>query len=145
MEIEGKHSPLQSSKRSVKFEGQKDSVQIYEDWLINYKKKNPGFIEETNKYGIDEKGHGIIDFSDPHAEEDFVRHLAANSPRGGILDKDILIAKFEDGKLIDIRTNEEFPEGGYAELVQKLDAGIAYGDIPSPQSTASTPFSTAPY
>lgn len=141
----------QSSERVVKFEVDEDSIQakdsnqIYEDWLKKYKEKNPEFKEEQNTYQLDENGNGCIRFSDPQAEEDFVRQLATKYSNGSVLDKGISIAKLEGGKLIDPRTNQEFPEGGYAELVQKLDSGIAYSDIPSPKSTTPTPFATTPY
>lgn len=141
----------QSLERTIQFDGDedsiqaKDSVQIYDDWLKKYKEKNPEFDEGKNTYQLDENSNGCIKFSDPHAEEDFVRQLATKYPNGSVLDKGIPIAKFEDGKLIDPRTNQEFPEGGYAELVQKLDSGIAYSDIPSPKPTAPTPFATTPF
>lgn len=136
---------IQTSERCVKFEGKKSPNQIYEDWLKKYKEKNPDFKEDENNFKADKNGNGWINFKDPEAEEDFVRHLAANQSHGGILDKGILIAKFEDGKLIDPRTNHEFPEGEYAKLVQKLDSGIAYNDIPLSKPTAPTPFTTTPY
>jgi len=136
---------LKPSKRSVKFEDETDSVKIYEDWLKQYKIKSPAFKAEENKFKLDENGNGCIDFSDPDAEEDFVRHLAASNSHGSVLDKGILIAKFENGKLIDPRTNQEFPEGEYSKLVQKLDSGLSYSEICSSEPTAPKPLSTKPY
>ncbi|MBN9232003.1 MAG: hypothetical protein BGO90_07270 [Legionella sp. 40-6] len=130
------------SKRCVKFEGEENSRQIYEDWLKKYNEKKPGFNEEENNFRMDVNKYGLISFNDPQAEEDFVRYLAAHKSHGGILDKGILIAKYENGKLIDPRTNQEFRKGEYAELVQKLDSGIKYSDISYPKSIAPNPFST---
>lgn len=137
----------QNPERSVEFESKKDAKQaqaveeMYKEWVKKYKKKNPGFDEEDNCCETDEHGTTWIKFKDPHAEEDFVRHLAENG-HGGVYDKGILIAKFEEGKLIDPRTNKEFEKGGYANLVQQLDAGIAYKDIPLPEAKKSVEHSS---
>ncbi|MBA2709612.1 MAG: hypothetical protein H0U57_03345 [Tatlockia sp.] len=134
-----------SSERALQLDGEKDSNQIYVDWLEKYKAKNPDFKEDENTFAVDDKKVGWIKFTDPEAEEDFVRHFAANCLSGKIVDKGITIAKFKNGKLIDPRTNEEFPKGGYANLVQKLDSGIDYKEIPSPKSSSPTPFATNPF
>lgn len=143
--LKQKRMALESSERHVQFIGEIEAIQIYADWLKKYKAKNPDFNENKNNFKINEDGVGCICFSDPQAEEDFVRHLAANEPQGQISDKGIIIAKFKDGMLIDPRTNQEFKEGEYAALVHKLDSGIAYDDIPAPRSTTPTPFSMTPY
>jgi hypothetical protein len=136
---------LQSSERCVKFGRDEDAIQIYEDWLKKYKEKNPDIKQDENNLHTDEKGVDWISFSDPEAEEDFVRHLAANKSLGGVSNKGIIIANYEDGKLIDPRTNQEFPEGEYTKLVQQLDSGLAYSDIDLPKSSAPTPFGITPY
>ena len=143
--LQQEKSVLQPLERYIESDGEEDLIQIYEDWLKQYKDKHPGFDENENKYELDENGHGLINFSDPQAEEDFLRHMAENISRGIVLDKGTHIATLENGMLIDPRTNREFPEGEYAALVQKLDSGIAYNDIPSPRATRPTPFSTTPY
>jgi beta-xylosidase len=132
-------------KRSIEFAKDANPNEIYEEWLKEYKQKHPGFDADKNKFSVDENGVGHIHFNDPQAEEDFVRTLADANENGGVLDKGIQIARFEGGKLIDPRTNKEFPEGGYASLVQQLDSGIAYDDIPSPESSAPSPFKRSPY
>lgn len=144
-ELRRNQAALPPVARRVKLKDEKQVVQIYEDWLKEYKKKNPDFKEEENTIN-NKNGVSFISFSDPQAEEDFVRYLAAKGLGSeGILDKGILIAKFELGKLIDPRTNQEFPQGGYAKLVQDLDAGIAYNDIPaSDEPTAPTPCKITP-
>jgi hypothetical protein len=132
------------SEKLVILKENKSPVKIYEDWQTKYINSNPGFKKEENKFQIDENNKGWIKFSCPKAEEDFARHLAANMSNGSILDKGILIAKCEDGKLIDPRTNQEFQEGEYTKLVHELDKGITYQDIPSPKPTAPTPFAMTP-
>ncbi len=135
---------IQPSERALRFDGEKGSL-IYKEWVKKYKGKNPDFKEDENTFEVDENQIGWLKFSDPEAEEDFVRHLAANSLAGKILDKGIVIANFKNGKLIDPRTNEEFPKGAYASLVKKLDSGLSYEEINAQNSAVLTPFATTPY
>ena len=126
---------LSPSNRCIRFKPIKQedsSIEIYKVWIKN-KKKHPDFKEEEHRYHVDKQGYGWINFSDPHAEEDFLRCLAAKDFNGSILVNDQCIAKCKNGRLIDPRTEKEFPEGAYAELVKQLNAGMAYKDIPSAQ------------
>lgn len=134
--------------RMVKSKDKKDKKeleQIYNDWLLNYLKPKPGFNKDKNTFQIDENGDGVIQFSDPEAEEDFVRYLAEKITHGSITCNGITIAEFQLKKLIDPRTNKEFPKGAYAKLVQQLDAGIADKDTQSLNATAPSPLITTPF
>lgn len=140
-----KHMPQHPSARSLTIDdAKKDSKYIYQlyiDWLKTYQEKKPNFKPDENQCDKDEHGNVCIKFKDPQAEEDFVRQLAANDRLSGfIIDKGIKIAKFENGKLIDPRTNEEFKAGEYAKLVQQLDSGVAYKDIPSSEPSEQNRF-----
>ena len=123
--------------KDSKQEGNKPP-KVYQDWLQKYKAANPAFKEDENKFTIGEDGNGVLSFKDPKAEEDFVRELAKSNPHGGIIDKGIEIAKFENGELIDPRTKKAFPEGEYAHLVSQLDMGIAYDKTTMKSTQASS-------
>ncbi|ARG98119.1 hypothetical protein [Legionella micdadei] len=116
---------LDGKKKGAQKE-ENDFLDFYNNWLKKYKKDNPEFKEEENKVSIDQNGCGCINFTDPKAEEDFVRELAKTKTNGVITDKGIPIATFRNGDLIDLRTQKPFPEGGYAHLVSQLDQGIPY-------------------
>tara|TARA_Y100000588_G_C14102598_1_gene859481 strand:+ start:96 stop:641 length:546 start_codon:yes stop_codon:yes gene_type:complete len=118
---------------------------LYERFTSQYKKTHPDFDEKKNTIK-DDKKKGVVwlNFKDADAEEAFVRHIAQKATKGAIFHKKIKIASFQDGQLIDTRTNKAFGEGEYAKLIKQLDAGIQYNDIKLPESTAPSPFSTTP-
>lgn len=134
----------QSIDRTLDIDDGIDLNQIYNDFVKKYKKENPDFDEDKNNIKAQGGGVYTLTFEDPNAEEAFLRHAAGKGVMGSVYCGANEIAKFRNGELIDPRTNEAFPKGGYANLVQQLDSGIAYKDIPLPKSTAPTPFSTTP-
>lgn len=132
-------SPQPAPERVIELDEDEDLQEFYDNWLQSYKAEHPDFDEDKNKIEPREGGGYNLCFEDPDAEEDFVRSLAARGEPGRVIDHGCgkVIATFRDGELIDPRTNEAFPEGGYANLVSQLDAGVPYDDITVPEHDES--------